>query len=160
MENQVMEKLETRLIKLNGRHLDLAARITVANGLTLSSLWYVITLWAGDTNFFNKIQSKLSTFIWAGRPRVDRNTICQSKFKGELGLLSVNDQYRAIAGNLMVWSLGPGSHPLRIILQSHIQDLSKRKWGVSNYRGQFPRGAALNRWVILPGEISVRHGVP
>lgn len=49
-----MAKLESKLTKMNGWHLALAARVTVANGLILSSLWYVITLRAGDTIFFQQ----------------------------------------------------------------------------------------------------------
>lgn len=135
MENQVIARIESRfsrLAKLVGKHLALAARVTVANGLILSSIWYSITLWAGDISIFQKIQRKLEAFVWAGRHRVDRNTISQCRSRGGLGLLSVVDQHRAMAGNLMVWVLGPGAHPLRLILQSHIHDLSSRKWGISD----------------------------
>lgn len=107
MEHQEMSKIDSRLDKMRGKHLALAARVTVANGLILSSIWYLLSLWAGDLRFFQKIQKKIDGFVWAGRSRVDRNTTCQAKSRGGLGLLSVADQYNAMAGNLMVWILGP-----------------------------------------------------
>lgn len=83
MEAQIVAKIESRLAKLQGKHLSLAPSITVANGLILSSLWYGITLWPGDLSFFIVIQKRLGALVWAGRPRVDRNTISQSKSQGE-----------------------------------------------------------------------------
>lgn len=142
MESQVMGKIDARIDSLRGKHLALAARVTVANGLVLSSIWYILTLWAGDMGFFQKIQRKLEAFIWAGRPRVDRNTISQSRARGGLGVLSVADQYRAMTGNIMMWILDQGEHPLRLILQSHIQDLSKRKWGIPDLSWIVPKGGS------------------
>lgn len=55
----MLAKIESRLANVQGKHMSLAARITVASGLILSSLWYVITLWPGDIGFFNVIQKKL-----------------------------------------------------------------------------------------------------
>lgn len=149
IEAQVLARIKARLVKLQGKFLSLAARITVANGLILSSLWYLITLWPGDLEFFNLIQKRLAAFVWAGRPRVDRNTICQSKARGGLGMLSIIEQYRAMAGKLMVWILGPGTHPLRTILRAHIQELSKRKWGVEDMS-----------WVVTMGGSPLSFGSP
>lgn len=132
METKVLATIDSCLDKLRGKHLSLAARITVANGLILSSIWYIMALWAGDFSFFQTIQRKLEAFVWSGRHRVDRNTLSQSRSRGGLGLISVADQYRSMAGTLMVWVLGPGVHPLRLILQSHIKDLSRRKWGIED----------------------------
>lgn len=149
MENQVLATIDSCLAKLRGKHLALAARITVANGLILSSIWYIMVLWAGDFSFFQIIQRKLEAFVWGGRHRVDRNTLSQSRSRGGLGLISVADQYRAMAGNLMVWVLGPGEHPLRLILRSHIQDLSKRKWGIADLS-----------WIVSKGGSSESSGSP
>lgn len=50
------------------------------------------------------------------------------------------EQYKALTGNLMVWALGPGNHPLRIILRSHIQDLSERSWGSRDFTWTVSKG--------------------
>lgn len=76
----------------------------------------------GDISFLSMLQRR-------GKSRVNCNTVTQSRAKGGLGLLSIEEQYRAIAGNLMVWTLGPEEHPLRKILRSHLQELSHRRWG-------------------------------
>lgn len=128
----IQTRLTNSILKYKGRHLSLAARVIVANSLILSTLWYLLTLWAGDLKFLHKIQQQIDLFVWNGKPRVDRHTITQSKAKGGLGLLSVQEQYRAIVGNLMLWIMGPGGHPLQVILRSHIGALSAKKWGVSD----------------------------
>lgn len=44
----------------------------------------------------------------------------------------ITEQYRPIAGNLLIWVLGHESNPLRQILGSHLRELSHKKWGVSD----------------------------
>lgn len=111
MENQALSKVDACIAKMSDKHLSLAARVIVANGLILSSLWYLITLWAGDLAFFTRLQNKIEAFVWAGRRRVDMNTIAQCKLGGGLGLLTILDQYKAIARGIMILTLGPGHRP-------------------------------------------------
>lgn len=153
-----METIDSRLGKMRNKHLALATRVTVANGLILSAIWYTLTLWAGEMAFLQKIQKRIESFVWAGRPRVDRNTISQTRSRGGLGLISVANQYRAMIGNLisnlMVWIVGPETHPLRTILQSHMCDLSMRKWGVSDLtwlvtKGRSPESKGSPPWLNL-----------
>lgn len=125
----ILEKLDNKLAKFESFHLSLPARIIVANSIILGSIWYLITLWAGDLSFLNQIQSRIDRFIWAGRPRVRRATVTNPKAMGGLGLLSVMDHFNAMIGNLMLWILSDSFHPLQRILQQHITSLSYRKWG-------------------------------
>lgn len=78
----------------------------------------------------------IEVFVWAGRSRVARNTITgtitQPVGRGGLGLLII-EQYRAMVGNIMIWVLGKESHLLRSILCTHIQDLSVRRWGITDF---------------------------
>lgn len=106
MEEIVQAKLITGITRYKGCHLSLAAKVVVANLLILSTLWYLLTLLAGDLAFLTKIQQQINLFVWAGKSRVDRNTITQSKAKGGMGLLCVLDQFRSIAGNdaMASWS--------------------------------------------------------
>lgn len=144
MEERVTNKVSSCINKHRGRHLSLAARIVVANSLILTTLWYLLTLWARKLSFFAKIQCQLDTFVWAGRARVNRNTGTQRKCMGGLGLLSVEEQYRAIAGNFMIWLLGTGDHLLRDILCTHIRDLSANKWGYSDLTWMVTKGGGRN----------------
>lgn len=68
METQLLEKVETKTAKMKDRHLSLAARITIANGLILSTLWYYLTLWAGDFAFFSKLQKLIEGFVCRTSP--------------------------------------------------------------------------------------------
>lgn len=49
----------------------------------------------------------------------------------------------------MVWIMGPGHHPLRVILQAHIHDLSRRKWGVPDLT-----------WIVTKGGSTESMGSP
>lgn len=141
MEAQIQGKVETSIGKLNKRKLSLAGRITAANSLILGTVWYIVTLWAGDLSFLSKLQTKIEIFVWAGRSRVNRNSTTQSKVHGGLGLILIIEQYRAIAGNLMLWVLGPEAHPLKTILCSHLRELQSRNiWGIPDFT-----------WVVTKG---------
>lgn len=124
MEGIVQGKLSSSIAKYRDKHLSLSARVVVANSLILSTLWYLLTLWAGDLAFLTKLQKQIDLFVWAGKSRVNRQTATQCKTRGGLGLFLVEEQFRAIAGNLMIWLLGPGDHLLREILCGHIKELS------------------------------------
>lgn len=61
------------------------------------------------------------------------------------------EQYRAIAGNLMLWALRPGNHPLRLILGGHLRNLSQCTWGYPDFtwvvsRGGRQRSQGSNIW--------------
>lgn len=42
----------------------------------------------------------------------------------------------------MVWILGPSPHPLRIILKSHVHELSRLKWGFPDLTWLFTKGGS------------------
>lgn len=56
-----------------------------------------------------------------------------------LVLVDVADQYRALTGTLIIWTTLNGPHPLRYILQSHIGELSQRRWGSPEARSDLDR---------------------
>lgn len=119
----------------------------------------MLTLWAGDLGFFSlQLQHKIDAFVWEGRSRVCRNTSTQSKANGGLGLIMIYEQYRVIAGNLIIWVLGPEPHPLRSILRSHIHDLSFRKWGISDYTLRIQRLGGLAEYMYSLGSTKTSPG--
>lgn len=75
MEVVILNKVTTRIQKFWGKHLSLAACIVVANSLVLSTLWYLLTLWAGDMVFLASIQKLINHFVWNGKSRVDNHTV-------------------------------------------------------------------------------------
>lgn len=54
-----------------------------------------------------------------------------------------------MAGNIMIWAVGPEDHPLHRILCAHLMDLSKRKWGFPDLT-----------WVVTRGGSHVSLGSP
>lgn len=86
-------------------------------------------MWAGKRAFLRKLQRIIDNFVWGGRSRVTKFTVALPKDEGGLGLLGVEAQYDALTNNLMMWTIGPGDHPLRTILQGHICKVSLRRWG-------------------------------
>lgn len=140
MEAQIQGRVETSIAKLQQRHLSLAGRVTAANCLILGTIWYLITLWAGDLGFLAKLQKAVDAYVWPGKSRVNSKATTQEKHQGGLGLILITEQYNAIAGNIMLWVLGPERHPLRLILASHLRDLSRRQGGYPDYL-----------WVVIKG---------
>lgn len=130
IEEEVVSKLDNRITKLKARHLTLAARVVTANSLLLGSIWYMLTVWAGEKGFLRMLQKKLDDFVWAGRARVRRSATALPKAEGGLNLLDVESQLRALAGKFMIWLLGDGPHILRSILSSHIMKASWKRWGL------------------------------
>lgn len=106
LKEQIQFGVSSNLNKLKQRHLSLAGRVLIANSLIMSTIWYFITLWAGDLDFLNHLQSQIERFIWAGRSQVARGTATQPKSFGGLGLLLIVEQFHSIAGNIMIWVSG------------------------------------------------------
>lgn len=119
VEQMLVEKLESRMVKLKTEQLALAAWITVANSILLGCLWYLLLIWAGKQSFLKKLQRLFDGFVWAGRSRVARATAALPKAEGGLRLLGV-EQYNALTSNLILWIMAVGEHPLRCILQNHV----------------------------------------
>lgn len=132
METMITEKLDGKLAKMRLRHLNLAARVTVANSILLGCLWYLLSVWSGKLQFLNLLQKRIDAFVWAGRSRVARSTVLLPKNVGGLGLVGVVEQYRALTGNLFMWIVTDAIHPLRAILQGHIREASRRRWGLDD----------------------------
>lgn len=56
MEEQLQGKITAGIGKLQQRQLSLAGRVMAANSLILGTIWYLVTLWAGDLQFLTKLQ--------------------------------------------------------------------------------------------------------
>lgn len=109
METQTQSKVEGAIEKLKKRQLTLSGRVLAANSLILSTIWYLVTLWAGDLAFLSRLQRLIEKYVWNGRSRVNRNSCTQSKSQGGLGLILIIEQMniiRAIASNIVIWTLG------------------------------------------------------
>lgn len=132
MEIILTEKLDGKLAKMKLRHLNLAARITVAKSLLLGCLWYMLLVWSGKLTFLNLLQKRIDTFVWTGQSRVARSTVLLSKQAGGLGLMGVVEHYRAMTWNLFMLIATEGLHPLRATLQGHIREASCRRWGLDD----------------------------
>lgn len=129
LETSLLTKVEGKITKFKARGLTLASRLIVANSLILGCIWYLLILWAGADSFLKKLQRLVDHFLWDGRNRVAGAFTSLSKQEGGLGLINITAQYRALAGNFMVWVAMHGEHPLRRILQGHIGQASLRRWG-------------------------------
>lgn len=82
----VHTRITTGICKLEKHQLSLAGRVLAANSLVLSTIWYILTLWAGDLAFLTKLQRLIEAFVWAGRPWVNRDKITQCEANGGFGL--------------------------------------------------------------------------
>lgn len=89
VENLILSKLESCLVKMRSGRMTLAARILVANSILMGCVWYLLTVWAGQRSFLAKVQKVIDTFVWGGRVRVARVTIALPRAEGGLGLLGI-----------------------------------------------------------------------
>lgn len=64
---------------------------------------------------------------------MDYHTIQRPKDQGRLGLISVVAHTHAMAGILILWTIGDGDHPMQCIYMVKIGELSLQRRGVSNY---------------------------
>lgn len=51
---------------------------------------------------------------------------------GGLGLIGVEAKYDALSHSFMLWLLAEEEHPLRLILRSHIAQISEKRWGTAD----------------------------
>lgn len=102
IESEIITKLEGRITKLDERHLTLAARIAIANSLLLGCIWFMLTVWAGKSEFLKKIQRMVERFVWKGRLRVRGSTTALPKEDGGLNILGIEAQFRALTGKFMI----------------------------------------------------------
>lgn len=87
VEMLLLEKVESRVVKLKARQLALAARITLANSLILGCLWYLLMMWAGKWCFLKKLQNIIDGFVWARRSCVTQGRWPFQNQKADWGLL-------------------------------------------------------------------------
>lgn len=73
MEVQVHRRIP-RALKRYPVATSLAGRIVAANSLIMGTIWYLLTLRAGDLAFLAKLQTLVDSFVWARKSRVNRNT--------------------------------------------------------------------------------------
>jgi hypothetical protein len=144
----VNEKLDNKLQKSKRNPHNLIARVVIANHLIVSSIWFLLTLWTGSRQQLDKMQKKVTKFVWAGqndtaRHRVDEATICRPKLEGGLGLLSIPIQAAALSGRIMLWALQEchNEDMLGELMQHYIKEKSKEKWGLRDFTWMFARSS-------------------
>lgn len=116
----------------------LIGRITTINNLLLNSLWFSIALWVGSDSELKAYEKEIIRFLWSRqgwrkRHRVVRAVLYLLRQEGHLGVLSIQQQWRALVGNFLLLAMHLGSHPLQIILRSLIQQLYFKRWGLPDY---------------------------
>lgn len=74
---------------------------------------------------------------------MNRATMALSKGTGGLNLLGVKKQYYALSGKFMLWLMSHEPHPLGLILQAHIFEVSHGRWGSRDLSWIFSKCGAL-----------------
>lgn len=152
MTTQLRVKLERGLQQLRINPRSLIGRATAINNLILSSLWFAIALWVGSDEDLWAFEKEITRFLWFGQGRgkwycVAKFIIYLLKQEGGLGVLSIQQQRRALVGKFILWAMRPRLHPLQCILWASIQWLSLKKWGLEGYS-----------WVFLPCHMLLAKG--
>lgn len=65
----------------------LEARIVMANSLLFGCMiWFMLTVWAGKTEFLKKFQRTVDRFVWKGHSRVRGSTTALHEEDDDLNL--------------------------------------------------------------------------
>jgi hypothetical protein len=97
VEAQLIMKIQQQCGLYAQRHLSLRGKVTVANTLILSQLWYILRLVSFPKAFFSKIRSLIYQFVCRGiKPGLRYATLCQPLDQGGLGLLDPLIQQRCL----------------------------------------------------------------
>ncbi|KAG1180285.1 hypothetical protein G6F36_010434 [Rhizopus arrhizus] len=95
--NQLLQSVKTQCGIYSQRHLSLRGRVTLANSLILSKLWYSLRVVSLTKQFFRQIRSALYQFITKGiKPGFRYTLLCQPITSGGLGLLDPVAQNRCL----------------------------------------------------------------
>jgi hypothetical protein len=122
--NQLLQNVTNAFNIYSQRQLSIRGRVTIANMLVLSKIWYQLRITPLPKMFYNKLQSITSKFVNKGfTPPISYTTLCQPVTKGGLGLLdgyaqTMILQYRWLT--LVLTSDPPWSFSSRL-LHHHLQ---------------------------------------
>lgn len=67
MVQYLTEVLEGRIFKARKHPYSLKVRVSIANQLVNSTLWYMLQLWMGDTTQLERFDGMIKDFIWSGQ---------------------------------------------------------------------------------------------
>ncbi|KAL3679384.1 hypothetical protein R1sor_022340 [Riccia sorocarpa] len=115
----------------------LQGRITIANHIIYGFIWFILPLWAGDTEQLKFIDKKVVKFVWGGANQTPRHRIAQKvlhlpKAKGGLGLLAAQQQASAFAATTITWAMTPGKfHSLKQLIRAELEQRADNRWGAS-----------------------------
>lgn len=117
MTQYLTETLENRLSYARKNIYSLAMRVTLANQLVGNACWYMLQIWLGKKEVFEKFDKKFNDFVWSGkelgkRPCVDYATILKPKDQGGLGFISFKVQTTAMVGKAIMWAAQDGDKNL------------------------------------------------
>jgi hypothetical protein len=88
VKNHLLQNIKSQFGIHSQCHFSLRGRVTVANSLILSKLWYILRVVSLTKHFFGQIRSILYQFITQGiKPRSRYDLLCHPITTGDLGLL-------------------------------------------------------------------------
>ncbi|KAL3695898.1 hypothetical protein R1sor_009974 [Riccia sorocarpa] len=119
----------------------LQGRITIANHVIYGYIWFILPLWAGNSDQLKLIDKKVIKFVWGGanatpRHRIAQNVLHLPKSMGGLGLLAAQQQASAFAATTVTWALTPGKpHPLKQLIKAEFVEQADTRWGADMQAG-------------------------
>lgn len=117
-----MTKIRKKLTYWINIHLSLAGRITIANSVLLSTLWFFICIWGGSLHAIRKIRAMIRDFLWSGttnrsRARISWTDCCASRLVGGLNLVDPEEALHALAVKWILKAMLPGGSNLQFLLR-------------------------------------------
>ncbi|KAG1141760.1 hypothetical protein G6F37_002808 [Rhizopus arrhizus] len=112
VENHLLQNIQSQFGIHSQCHFSFRSRVTVANSLILSKLWYILRVVSLTKHFFGQIRSNLYQFITQGiKPIFRYDLLCHLITTGDLGLLDLVAQQGCLQ---FLW--------LRMLFQEDVTD--------------------------------------
>ncbi|KAI9336053.1 hypothetical protein BD770DRAFT_374066, partial [Pilaira anomala] len=97
LETELLTNIRTQCHLYSQRQLSIKGRVTVANVLILSKLWYVLRLFKPTKNFFTLVRSAIYQFVWQKKtPSLRKELIFLPIEHGGLQVLDPVIQHRVL----------------------------------------------------------------
>jgi hypothetical protein len=133
IQEQLLSTIKTQCQLYSSRQLSIMGRVTVANILISSKIWYCLRIFRPTKGFFSTLRSIIYQFIWQKKsPPLAKDLVYASWEKGGLQVLDPQAQHKLLQRRWLQYILQPKDCPSSIypLMMSHLALMS--------YSGSFP----------------------
>lgn len=112
LESQMLQNVRSQCQLYSQRQLSIRGRVTIANTLILSKLWYTLRLLKPTKRFFDQIRSTIYQFVWQKKtPKLRKELIFHPLQAGGLMVQDPLIQHKLLQKRWLDYLFQPDVHP-------------------------------------------------